>query len=293
MTRLGGAAGRLLRLSTLLLALALLPRPASAEVTPRPSRHDPRVRTVAYHPMIPVRIVTSPTSSTQIILAPEEEITHVALGDPDRDAWLALPVGNLLFVKPLVIRFVTNAQIVTRRPDGRRRSYQLVLVPTPPGTDGWDAAMFAVSFTYPQDAADAAAAERARTQALNTERAVQARLAGSWAEGPRNWRYVAQGSTALEPSEVSDNGRFTVLRFPGVQPLPAVFEVGEDGAERLIPYDVRGEFVVIHGVTRGLRLRRGQSVLCLFNDAYDARGVAVGTGTASPTVDRGSLGGRS
>ena len=53
------------------------------------------------------------------------------------------------------------------------------------------------------------------------------------------------------------------------------------------------EFVVIHGVTRGLRLRRGQSVLCLFNDAYDARGVAVGTGTASPAVDRAPLGGRS
>ena len=70
-------------------------------------------------------------------------------------------------------------------------------------------------------------------------------------------------------------------------------QAGFDIGERLIPYDVRGEFVVIHGVTRGLRLRRGQSVLCLFNDAYDRRGVGVGTGTASPVVDRAPLGGRS
>jgi type IV secretion system protein VirB9 len=286
-TRLGGAAGRLLRLSILPLALALLlPRPAAAEVTPRPSRHDPRVRTVAYHPMIPVRIVTSPTSSTQIILAPEEEITHVALGDPDHDAWLALPVGNLLFVKPLLVRFVTNAQIVTRRPDGRRRSYQLVLVPNPPGTGGRDAAMFAVSFTYPQDAADAAAAERARTLALNTERAVQARLAGSWAEGPRNWRYLAQGSTALEPSEVSDNGRTTAFRFPGNRRLPVIYTLAPDGQETLVPYALHGDVAVVQAAAAAFVLRDGAEVLRVLNRGFDPVGRDPGTGTGTPDLTR-------
>ncbi|WP_312572970.1 TrbG/VirB9 family P-type conjugative transfer protein, partial [Brevundimonas sp.] len=105
-------------------------------------------------------------------------------------------------------------------------------------------------------------------------------------EGPRNLDYSVQGATDLQPSEVSDNGRFTVLRFPGNQPIPAIFSVSPQGEEALIPFDVRGEFVVIHAVTSGLRLRRGRAVLCIFNEGYDPRGRATGTGTASPHVDR-------
>ena len=32
---------------------------------------------------------------------------------------------------------------------------------------------------------------------------------------------------------VSDNGRFTVLRFPGGQALPAIYAVAADGGEQL------------------------------------------------------------
>ena len=76
-----------------------------------------------------------------------------------------------------------------------------------------------------------------------------------------------------------------MLRFAGGKALPALFEVGEDGSERLVPYDVRGEFVVVHGVPRALRLRRGRSVLCLFNDAHQPRG-GLEAGAASPDVER-------
>ncbi|WP_200865131.1 TrbG/VirB9 family P-type conjugative transfer protein [Brevundimonas abyssalis] len=111
-------------------------------------------------------------------------------------------------------------------------------------------------------------------------------------EGPRNLAYSVQGDPALQPSEVSDNGRFTVLRFPGGRPLPALFET--DGErERLVPYDVRGEFVVIHGVVRGLRLRRGDAVLCIFNEAFDDRAGGPATGAASPRVQRTRTGGAS
>src|SRR5690606_8624364 len=65
-----------------------------------------------------------------------------------------------------------------------------------------------------------------------------------------------------------------------------VFEVGADGSERLIPYDVRGECVVVHGVLRGLRLRHGSSALCIYNAAPDLRGVATAAGTAPPVVER-------
>ncbi|MNE53981.1 Type IV secretion system protein virB9 precursor [compost metagenome] len=196
----------------------------------------------------------------------------------------------MLFLKPRERHQATNLLVVTER-EGAIRHYAFELLARE--ADDRTAIAYQVRFRYPADEQ----AQAARALALQAE-AVEQRLIGlelerGVIEGTRNLAWSAQGDAALQPSEVSDNGRFTVLRFPGVQALPAVFEVGEDGSERLIPYDVRGEFVVIHGVTRGLRLRRGQSVLCLFNDAYDRRGVGVVTGTASPAVDRAPLGGRS
>ena len=116
-------------------------------------------------------------------------------------------------------------------------------------------------FRYPGDEQTAAAEGLAAAARAAETRLVGLELARGALEGPRNLAWSAQGDPALQPSEVSDNGRFTVLRFPRNQALPALFEVGEDGGERLVPYDVRGEFVVIHGVPRGLRLRRGRSVL--------------------------------
>ena len=67
--------------------------------------------------------------------------------------------------------------------------------------------MFAVTYRYPEDERAARAARTAQAAAAAGERDAQSRLAGAWAEGPRNWRYVAQGSVTIEPAEVSDNGR--------------------------------------------------------------------------------------
>jgi type IV secretion system protein VirB9 len=39
-------------------------------------------------------------------------------------------------------------------------------------------------------------------------------------------------------------------------------------------------------VARQWRLRDGNTVLCIFNEAYDAIGDNPGTGTISPDVDR-------
>ncbi len=249
---------------------------------------DPRIRELTYDPSAVYRIAGAFRTATQIVFSPEETIRHAAIGDSV--AWEVAAEGSVLFLKPRERHQATNLLVVTER-EGAVRHYAFELLAREAGDR--TAIAYQVRFRYPADEQ----AQAARALALQAE-AVEQRLIGlelerGVVEGTRNLAWSAQGDAALQPSEVSDNGRFTVLRFPGVQALPAVFEVGEDGSERLIPYDVRGEFVVIHGVTRGLRLRRGQSVLCLFNDAYDRRGVGVGTGTASPVVDRAPLGGRS
>lgn len=105
-------------------------------------------------------------------------------------------------------------------------------------------------------------------------------------EGTRNTDYVVQGSTAIQPSEVSDNGQFTVMRFPNQRELPAFFVVNPDGSEAIASFDVRDDYVVLHGVYRTIRLRRGQEVLCIHNQAPDFYGRDPKTDTASELVER-------
>ena len=248
---------------------------------------DPRIRELTYDPAAVYRIAGAFRTATQIVFSPEETIRHAAIGDSV--AWEVAAEGSVLFLKPRERHQATNLLVVTER-EGAARHYAFELLAREAGDR--TAIAYQVRFRYPADEQAQAARAQAVQAAAIEQRLIGLELERGVVEGPRNLAWSAQGDAALQPSEVSDNGRFTVLRFPGVQALPAVFEVGEDGSERLIPYDVRGEFVVIHGVTRGLRLRRGRSVLCLFNDAYDARGVSVGTGTASPVVDRAPVGGR-
>jgi type IV secretion system protein VirB9 len=266
------------------IALALSASSAVAEQTPRSAGYDDRVQLVPYNPMNVVRVVGSPTNSTQIIFEAGEEITQIAIGDAD--AWLAQPAGNLLFIKPTEIRLSTNMQVVTKRADGSNRSYQFRLVATKRGPAGESAAIFAVTFTYPEDARAARAVAEARAAAATKEQAAQTQLSQAWAEGPRNWRYVAQGSVMLEPIEVSDNGRQTAFRFPGNMRVPTIYTAAPDGSETIVPYTMVGEMAVVQTTARQFTLRDGREVLRIINQGFDPVGRNPGTGTGTPELTR-------
>ncbi|MFN3668432.1 MAG: TrbG/VirB9 family P-type conjugative transfer protein [Brevundimonas sp.] len=256
--------------------------PPSAQTAP-----DPRMRELAYAPGEVYRIPGAFRTATQIIFSPQETIRHAAIGDSV--AWEVAAEGSVLFLKPRERHQATNLLVVTDR-GGETRHYAFELTARDPGDRGPIA--YQVRFRYPADERAAAAAALSQAAEAAETRLIGLALHQAAIEGPRNLAWSVQGDAALQPSEVSDNGRFTVLRFPGVQALPALFEIGEDGQERLVPYDVRGEFVVVHGLVRGLRLRRGKAVLCLFNEAFDDRAAAAAAGTASAAVERSPAGDR-
>lgn len=272
-----------------LLALALLGSalgaPALAVQEPQAGRFDPRVRTVAYNPMNVVRVVGGTFNSTQITFAADETVTQVAIGDSD--AWLAQPAGHLLFLKPVEVRAPTNMQVVTKRPDGSLRSYQFELLARAAMADQPAAgAVYAIAFSYPEDARQAAAASRQQQAAVADEQAAQDRLAVDFLYGPRNWRYVGQGSTTIEPAEVWDNGRLTAFRFAGNAPVPAIYTVAPDGQEGIVPYAMRDGYAVVSTTAREFRLRLGGEVIRILNRGYDAVGTNWQTGTTTPDVVR-------
>jgi type IV secretion system protein VirB9 len=260
---------------------ALGVNPVHAEQAPRSAGYDPHVQVVAYNPLNVVRVVCSPRTSTQIIFAAAEKIAQVAIGDAD--GWLAQPTENLLFIKPTAGRAATNMQVVTRTPGGASRSYQFRLVAV---RRARSTALYAVSFTYPADEAAAREAARTQAEAAAREKTAEARLKSAWAEGPRNWRYVAQGSNMIEPTEVSDNGRQTAFRFPGNMRVPTIYTAAPDGSEAIVPYTMTDDMVIVQTTARIFTLRDGQKVLRVLNQGFDPVGRNPGTGTGTPDLMR-------
>ncbi|MCC8976135.1 P-type conjugative transfer protein VirB9 [Bradyrhizobium brasilense] len=272
------------------LATAVPVRVLALDV-PKEGARDERVRSVSYDPNQVVKVVGRYKSSTQIVFAPTEEIADVGLGNTV--AWEVAPAGNSIFLKPREKQPPTNMQVVTIRQNGERRSYQFELEAIEAAGKGKQA-FFLVRFHYPEDEA---AVRRQRAEQARSERdsqAVDATLALHQRFGARNWRYSAQGARDLQPDAIYDDGKVTTLRFAGNREVPAIYTIQGVGQESLVPYDARdnGETIVIHATARELRLRRGDDVLCVFNEAFDAVGVNPATGTTSPSVQRGVKAGK-
>ncbi|MGO7078572.1 P-type conjugative transfer protein VirB9 [Rhizobium johnstonii] len=270
-----------------LIALTLtagLTSAAFALDIPRSASQDSRVRFIDYQPYNITKIVGTLRSSVQIEFAADEEIAHVALGNSV--AWEVAPAGNILFLKPRENQPVTNISVVTTRRDGSTRSYQMELTVRDGTVEAGQNTYFYVKYRYPMDEAERRRLETAaRAQAAQAGEADKV-LALHEAYGPRNWRYSAQGSAALEPQAVYDNGKVTTFAFAGNQEMPAIFMENSDGSESLVPKSVENNLVLVHAISRKFILRRGGDVLCVFNEAYDRIGINPDTNTTSPSVER-------
>lgn len=263
---------------------ALTTFPVRALEIPTSAQQDNRVRFVNYQPYNITRIVGTIRSSVQVEFAPDEEIAHVALGNTV--AWEVAPAGHILFLKPRENQPATNISVVTTRRNGSKRSYQMELVVRDGSVDAGQNTYFYVKYRYPADEA-----ERRRLEAEAKKRVAEAGYADQVLGiheqyGPRNWRYSAQGSAAIEPQAVYDNGKVTTFTFVGNQEMPAIYIENSDGTESLVPKTVQGDLVLVHAISRKFILRRGSDTLCIFNEAYSPVGVDPGTNTTSPSVER-------
>ena len=258
-----------------------------AKTKPRPGPRDSRVTSVAYDANQVYSISGSFRHAIQIQFGANEVVTQAALGDTI--SWEIVPVNNIIFLKPRERARPTNLIVLTSYM-GTTRSYQFELgINTGPP-------VYSVKFRYPAEEARMTAelavlAQQSRIQAVE-DKVVNTALDHAVIEGTRNLEYWLQGSSELQPSEISDNGEFTVLRYPGHADIPSIFSVNGDGTESIVPYDVREEYVVLHGVWHELRLRKGGLVLCITNRGPLRNERDTRTGTASPVIERQVRGSR-
>lgn len=271
---------------------------AHAAVDPQTHKDgDPRIRYAAYAPGQVYRLTSTGLTPLEIVFDDGESPemiagTLVSTDQKHAKDWYAFHHDNVLILQPLHAMAPSILFVGTGRTNGQPgRNYTFELdtrdgsVAQPDG-----AAYVQVNMTYPaEEAAARAAAWRARQNAVRAAQA-KARLAQAEFGGPRNWRYLAQGSTVIQPLSVSDDGQNTMLLFPPHATLPVPYIVNQDGRESIVQTTSQdtpdGLLMILHMTVPEIVLRRGKQVCALYNQAYDPIGKTPGTGTLSADVVR-------
>jgi type IV secretion system protein VirB9 len=212
-------------------------------------------------------VYTAPGRVTDVALQPGEALVSVASGDTVR--WV---IGDTssgskaarrvhVLVKPVAAGLATNLVIATDK-----RTYHLAL------TSSAEAAMAALSWTYPHD--DLIAIQGARTAAE-----AAAPVAAGLDATSLNFAYAIDGDRpAWRPLRAFDDGRRTYIEFPASLALgeaPPLFLVESDGKLGLVNYRVRGRFYVVDRLFGAAELRLGagkqQQVVRITRGADEAR----------------------
>lgn len=222
---------------------------AAGEV-PTPGVLDPRIRTVLYDPDQVVQLRGWFGYQMMIEFEPGERIENVSIGDAM--GWQVTPNkrANLLFLKPVDRSAVTNMTVVT---DRRRYAFDLTVATEKARPESM---AYVVRFRYPQ----AAPVQIELPEPVMPEAPPPPR--------PINSAYTYSGAQETLPSKVYDDGVSTYFSWPATAPVPAVFAVNADGAESLVNYAVRGEYLVVDQLAPRFVLRNGASVTTVVNTAF-------------------------
>jgi type IV secretion system protein VirB9 len=215
----------------LVAAATLAAAPLAAQVRPKAGTGDPRVQTVDYAPDQIVLLEGATGYQITVELSPDEQVESVAVGDSA--AWQVSTNrrGDHLFVKAIIGGISTNMTVITNV-----RLYNFELAPMSSASD----IAYTVRFQYPP------AAPGAEDEAPTAH-----------GEG----RYRLDGDRPLRPSEISDDGTHTYIRWPRDRSLPAVYARTDDGDEMLVNGMMReDDLFVIDSVARKLVFRIDKQV---------------------------------
>lgn len=249
------------------------PHGQTATVPPA-GKVDARVREVAYNPEDVVSLQGYVGYQIHLQFAEGEEFVN--LGSGDNGAFDIGAERNHFFIKPKEARATTNFTVLTNR---RTYHFDYTVASTAPVGAAARRMVYSIRFTYPEDEARAAAADRERRRA-------EARMSEGATDRPRNSDYWYCGSDSLRPVSAHDDGVQTRLRFHARSDFPAMFVQNEDGSESLLNFNVEADEVVIHRVAHRFVLRRGGLVGCVVNRSFVGGGKRTSTNTSATGVRR-------
>jgi type IV secretion system protein VirB9 len=277
-----------------LLACTALSTPTWALVEPKGSKDDSHVCTASYSPGQVIHLHGKYGQTTTIeFSSPGEQIKSVAVDDT---AHLKRSMAaNVVWLKPTIEETDPSPLTVLTYNTKDETKTKVYVFQWDAGSSGGRIA----SNSQIAPASDPCYIVRVNDPNWNYEeraaawRAQQAVIAQQRAEAALkenrpariNKHYVARGNLRPVP-RVWDDGNTTFVKFEGNERIPTVYVVNPDGKEAVTGYSVEGHTIQIHQVARSIRLRDADTILCVFNQAYDPVGTPTGTGTTSTSVIR-------
>jgi len=215
---------------------------------------DPRLITLPWRDNAVLRLNGRSGVEATVILASDEHIENVAIGDAN--AWQVTPNrrANMLFLKPLSPRARTNLTVVTDR-----RTYFFDLVAAPGAK-----AVYGLRLAYPDEPKKPSPPPLpVPAPALTSEEAALAH--GAPAVTPvdpatLDLGFALHGARELLPAKVFADGQATYIAWPKGVALPAVLGRNARGTEGPINYAMHDDMIVVDGTPDTIVLRSGKLV---------------------------------
>lgn len=241
------------RLVAIALSGIMAATAVQAELTARPGRLDPRVRTLPYSAEQVFLVTGTYGLVTTILFGADEEITQVVAGDTISWQLQTSADRRSLTLKPMEKDAPTNLSVVTTK-----RTYSFDLRVN--DSKAIQSQIFKLQFTYPEDIGLKGTAELWK-QAQDAESNPNIK---NIRRDKVNYDYGFKGSDAAKPLWVFDDGLKTFMKFTG--DIPAIFIVDRKRRESLVNYRREQDYIVIDTVSRQWTLRYGtEEETCLFN----------------------------
>ncbi len=216
---------------------------------------DSRIVTRRYNAEEVVSISGRSGVQASIVLAEDERIENVAIGDST--SWQVTPNkrANVLFVKPLSPKAQTNMTVISDR-----RTYYFDLL-----AGRGASPLYVLRFSYPNEPKAPATAPAAGPAVTETEALAAAGKVQEATIDPArlNFAWQTSGKSVLLPVRVYDDGQSTFLSWDAKTSIPALQVRNEAGVEGPVNFAVRDDVVVIDGVPDLIVLRSGKNVATL------------------------------
>lgn len=244
-----------------------LAQSAAAEESPPEAG---RIVKLTYHPFKVYHIHARAGSFTNIEVSPGERIEGFYLSDTTFWRYVVAKDLARVLVRPSEAGQHTSGTLVTNK-----RVYELSFTSVEPGRPWqqrvqWDEPRedkpawgvfepaFRAAFALPPTGVEEVKAQGGGAQPVSAKPAEGAAQDAVAVDAARvNFRWRIEGQAPFRPSVVFDDGRFTYVRLPQVQDMPALFAI-DAGQMRVVDYAVRGDTLIVHRISDALLLRLGQ-----------------------------------
>ncbi len=211
---------------------------------------DPRLITLPYRENAVVRLIGRAGVEATVMLAGDEHIENIAIGDAN--AWQVTPNhrANMLFLKPLSLHARTNLTVVSDR-----HTYFFDLVAAPGAR-----AIYGLRLAYPDEPQKVAMPAPAPLTGEEAALAHGGTTATPVDPASVDTDFAVRGAPDLLPARVFADGHATYLAWPKGADLPAVLGRNPRGVEGPINYAMHDDMIVVDGVPDTIVLRTGKRV---------------------------------